>query len=128
MAKSQANPLRKSVNGFIRWLIDGDKPQPINPTTPNGLEAKVRDRLAKELNGKTEVSTPVGRIDILTKTEVIEVKKVTGWKGAIGQVKSYGKYHPNHKLRIHLFGAMTEIKLKTIQEHYESEGITLTWE
>ena len=97
-----------------------------------GSEAWYRDRLAQELGGKPKVkiekNTPVGRIDILTSTEVIELKRVSGWKSAIGQVKSYGLYYPEHKLRIHLFGAMTESKLKTIKVHCEAEGIALSWE
>ncbi len=70
----------------------------------------------------------MGRIDILTKTELIEVKRVNGWKSAIGQVKSYGRYYPDHCLRIHLFGQLTQKLLLTIQDHCQSENISLTWE
>ncbi len=138
MARSKSpkpNETQKAVRGLLRDLMDKangiKREEPITPP-PKGSEAWYRDRLAQELGGKPKVkiekNTPVGRIDILTPTEVIEVKKVCGWKWAIGQVKSYGLYYPKHKLRIHLFGAMTESKLKTIKEHCKAEGIALTWE
>lgn len=115
--------IRETINE-----INGQKPEkPINPPAQY-TENWYRDRLAQQLNGTIEVTTPAGRIDILTKTEIIEVKSAKNWKNAIGQVKAYGQYHPNHRLRIHLFGQLTESKLKTIQTTYQAEGITLTWE
>jgi hypothetical protein len=101
--------------------------QPIsNPV--KGTEAWYRDQLAEKLKGKVEVNTEAGRIDILTDTELIEVKRVSGWKGAIGQVKSYGRYYPKHSLRIHLFGKLTEKRLRMIQGVCQSEGILVTYE
>jgi len=126
-----ANPFQQLVRGVIRGAINeynGKLPEKPITSPIKGSESWYRDRLAKELNGRTEVNTPVGRIDILTKTQIIEVKRVSGWKAAKGQVKAYGHYYPKHKLRIHLFGEMTETKLKTIQEHCKAEGIILTWE
>lgn len=108
--------------------INGNRPEPpINKPSPNS-EACYRDRLAKELNGKTEVNTPVGRIDIVTKTEIIELKNAKHWKSAIGQIKSYGQYYPKHRQRIHLFGELTESKLKQIQSICDLENILLTWQ
>ncbi|MGE5658871.1 MAG: hypothetical protein ACM37W_19920 [Actinomycetota bacterium] len=92
------------------------------------IEGKYRDRLAIELNGETEVVTPAGRIDVLTPTEIIEVKDVCGWKQAIGQVLVYGKYYPTHKKRIHLFGGISEAQIKLIHSHVNDLGIILTWE
>ena len=93
-----------------------------------GTELSYRNRLAKQLNGQVEVSTPAGRIDILTETEVIEVKRASGWKSAIGQIISYGKFYPHHRQRIHLFGKLTESKLKAIEDICEAQNICLTWE
>jgi len=70
---------------------------------PNLPEKKISDRLAKELNGTREVLTACGRIDVLTQDEIIEVKKGSGWKSAIGQVCAYGSLYPMHTKRIHLF-------------------------
>jgi hypothetical protein len=129
--KPKPNPLqivaRKTVRDFINQ-INGVKPEPTISNPVKGTEAWYRDRLAKKLKGKKEVHTKAGRIDILTDTEVIEVKRVSGWKGAIGQVKSYGHYYPKHSLRIHLFGKLTEKRLRMIQGVCQSEGILVTYE
>lgn len=66
-------------------------------------ERKIRDRLKLELGGLTEVIIPVGRIDLLTETEVIEVKHISEWKSAMGQVLAYSNFYPNHYKRLHLF-------------------------
>ena len=129
--KENPNLLQQIVRGVIRDAINvhnGTKPEPPINCPPIGTEAWYRDKLATQLKGKTEVQTPVGRIDILTKIELIEVKRVSGWKSAIGQAKSYGRYYPKHRLRIHLFGKLTQSLLDIIQEHCNSEEIKLTWE
>lgn len=129
--KNKPNSLQWFARKLIREVINdhnGIKPERLINSSSVGSESYYRDKLANQLNGKTEVQTPVGRIDILTKTELIEVKKVNGWKNAIGQVKSYGRYYPEHRLRIHLFGKLTQSLLETIQQHCQSENITLTWD
>lgn len=67
-------------------------------------ESQISNRLAKALGGKREVSTPAGRIDVLTATEVIEIKKSTEWKNGVGQIQAYQLYYPTHGKRLHLFG------------------------
>lgn len=119
--------VRKEIRGIIQEIND-NRPEPFINEPAKHSEAWYRDHLVQELEGEKEVQTPVGRIDILTKTELIELKNVKNWKSAIGQVKSYGKFYPKHRLRIHLFGEMTESKLNNIQETCNSEGIILTWE
>ena len=68
-------------------------------------EAEVRDRLCAELGGQIEVETKYGFIDIVTDTEIIEVKKATSYKHAIGQILCYSndKRFLKHTKRIHLF-------------------------
>lgn len=66
-------------------------------------EKSVQRRLAKQLDGKIEVLCKTGAIDVLTETEVIEVKKVIQWKHAIGQVLVYQLEYPQHQARIHLY-------------------------
>ncbi len=89
-------------------------------------EAEVRDRLAQSIPGsRTEVSTEFGRIDILTPTEVIEVKRATQWKQAIGQVEIYLHTYPNHKPRIHLFGKTKHQAM--IQAVCQTKGICCTF-
>lgn len=73
------------------------------------LEASVVKKLLATLqNAKTEVCCPVGRIDVLTDWEIIEVKKISEWKSAIGQVLVYSLYYPHHSKRIHLFDSPTK--------------------
>jgi len=51
-----------------------------------------------------EVKTEAGNIDVLTPTEIIEIKNLGDWKHALGQVLSYGFCVPDKKLRIYLYG------------------------
>jgi DNA-binding MarR family transcriptional regulator len=82
----------------------------------NNVERQVRDRLQDKLGGLTEVATPSGRIDLLTKTEIIEVKALKDWKAALGQILVYSAFYPEHQKRIHLFGTAAELaKLADIQ-------------
>lgn len=92
------------------------------------LETVLCEDLSLELNGTTEVKTPIGYIDIMTKTEIIEVKRVRKWKWALGQILVYGLYHPSHGKRIHLFGRCKESKLEIIKEHCEKFDVTVTWQ
>ncbi|GCA82707.1 hypothetical protein MiHa_00658 [Microcystis aeruginosa NIES-2522] len=130
--RQSPNAAQKLVRGEIRDFINQVNGIVIEPeinSPVKGTEAWYRDKLARELGGKTEVYIDkVGRIDVLTNTEIIEVKNTKGWKSAIGQIKSYGQYYPKHKMRVHLFGKLTESKLETIQRVCNLEGITLTWE
>ena len=73
-----------------------------HPHTPH--EHTISNKIAKQENGQREVGCRFGRIDVLTATEVIEVKRVNDYKGAIGQVLCYTREYPYHKPRIHLYG------------------------
>lgn len=73
----------------------------------NRREHNLRDLIANELNGRTEVQTAVGFIDILTDSEIIEVKSFLKWKEAVGQVILFDLALPDNKKRtkvIVLFG------------------------
>ena len=39
------------------------------------LEKSIQDKLQKEFNGKIEVETPAGFIDILTEDRIIEIRQ-----------------------------------------------------
>ena len=53
-------------------------------------EADYVRALARELGGKTEVTVPSGRVDILTDDYAIEVDWADKWKESIGQALWYG--------------------------------------
>ena len=95
-------------------------------------ERAVQLRLAKHLKGKCEVETPVGRIDVLTDSEIIEVKTARGWKSALGQVLAYSDYYPNHNKRVHLFGKLEQgylsKNLSKITETCLRQGVIVTFE
>lgn len=93
--------------------------QPINfddEITDTGelKESQVRDTLAKELGGRIEVSNPSGRADIVTATELIEVKHWKKFHDGRRQLLDYAPYFPGKQLRLHLFGARYAVKHKDI--------------
>lgn len=92
------------------------------------LETVLCEGLSQEMNGVTEVKTPIGYIDIMTDTQIIEVKRVRKWKWALGQILVYGLYHPDHEKRIHLFGRCKESKLQIIKDHCAKFDVVVTWQ
>lgn len=85
--------------------------------------------MARKLGGKTEVTTPDGgRIDILTSTEIIEVKQAKGWRSALGQVVSYGHFYPKYNKRIHLFGDKSNIDCAMVERICKAQNVSVTWE
>lgn len=92
------------------------------------VEHRYCKALAKKENGLIEVQTLTGRIDVLTSTELIEVKQVKGWKQALGQVLVYGSYYPSHQKRIHLFGETQESFLAMVESHCSKFDVYVTWE
>jgi hypothetical protein len=76
----------------------------------SNTEKEIADRLAIELNGKREVCLKDGKkIDILTSTEIIEVKKFHRRLEAIGQILYYSTFYPKLKKVIHLFNHNEEV-------------------
>ena len=92
-------------------------------------EKQVENRLAATLPGcQQQVLTAVGQLDILTATEVIEVKDVKAWKAALGQVLVYGGQYPSHSLRLHLFGAVRSDMRQLIEGECGRFKVKVTWE
>ena len=91
-------------------------------------EYQVVQRLQAKLGGQTEIVTAVGRIDLLTETEIIEVKQVSDWKAALGQILTYAGFFPEHIKRIHLFGDCTPQKKEVICSTVFSFGVIATFE
>lgn len=94
----------------------------------NNIETKIRDRMKEELGGAVEVVTPVGRIDLLTATEIIEIKRINDWKEALGQLLAYSPSFPQHTKRIHLFGKSDLAKLTAARTTCKEFNITVTFE
>lgn len=91
-------------------------------------EPVIRNKLRAKEGGQAEVRTEAGNIDLLTSSQVIEVKSVESWKSAVGQVLIYGTYYPDHQKRIHLFGNCKEEVKTMITDHCMRLGIFVTFE
>lgn len=68
------------------------------------LESDVQHKLWAEVGGDREDTCDYGRVDIKTESEIIEIKRWSDHKKAIGHILGYAVYNPNHKKRIHFFG------------------------
>ena len=93
----------------------------------NQPERAVRDRLQSQLGGKVEAYTRWGLIDLLTATELIEVKIVSHWKDAIGHLIAKSRKYPKHQKRLHLFG-YEEPCLEHIEDVCQDCNIRVTFE
>ena len=103
---------------IIEWINKERNEQP---------ERLIVDKLNKTLKGKIEVVVSCGRIDILTDTEIIEVKEGRNWKSALGQIIVYGHFYLNKKKRVHLFDVKNE-NIELIRTIYNNNGVELTYE
>ena len=90
-------------------------------------ERDVRDRLQSQLGGQVEAYTRYGLIDLLTATELIEIKTVDRWKDAIGHIIAKAHRYPNHAKRLHLFSSEEPI-LETIEQVCTPHDIRVTFE
>lgn len=90
-------------------------------------ERDVRDRLQSQLGGKVEAYTKHGFIDLLTETELIEIKAANRWKDAIGHILVKSNKYPNHLKRLHLFGSEEPI-LEIIEDACQPWNIRVTFE
>lgn len=90
-------------------------------------ESIYRDALAHELNGETEIRTPVGRPDIVTKHEVIEVKSFRYWQAALGQLLAYSYYFPDKGKRLHLIGSAPPEYKNLVARHCQRFDVTVSW-
>ncbi|NJL80425.1 MAG: hypothetical protein HC917_19340 [Richelia sp. SM2_1_7] len=101
---------------------------PLDKAQYADIERGIRDRLKVELGGEIEVITAVGRIDLLTAIEVIEIKNISNWKEALGKILAYSSFFPEHSKRIHLFGHSDLQKMALAQATCSEFGITVTFE
>jgi hypothetical protein len=99
----------------------------LQPRTRSGHEHPIQLRLHAELGGKMEAFTPIGPVDLVTSTEVIEIKRIEDWKEALGQVMAKAQCFPELSMRIHLFGESSKI-LKKITKHCQKLDVLVTFE
>ncbi|NJL55469.1 hypothetical protein HC928_09970 [bacterium] len=126
-------PDREEFRGFFREMLNPiaqvEEESSWSPKVKAKDESYYRDKLARRLRGRTEIKAPDGgRIDILTSSEIIEVKQVKSWRGALGQIIAYGYFYPRHQKRIHLFGDMTGIDRRAVENICKEQGVAVSWE
>lgn len=73
------------------------------------IETTIQTRMVNEYEKSnilinSEVRNIMGRIDILTNTEVIEIKRWTHRNTGVGQLKLYSTEYPDKLLRLHIYG------------------------
>lgn len=89
-------------------------------------EKEIQLKLQQKLGGEIEIECLAGRIDLLTSTQIIEVKNVGSWKSALGQILVYGEYYPSHQKRIHLYGETQASYLELIRKHCSKFSVVVT--
>jgi O-phosphoseryl-tRNA(Cys) synthetase len=98
IAEELAEWLKRTMNREPRW----DRCHMVTMTR----EQRIIEHWARKLNGDTEVKCQSGRIDIMTDTQVVEVKHVNRWKNALGQALAYAVV-TNLKPVVVLYGSTT---------------------
>ncbi|NEP60357.1 MAG: KilA-N domain-containing protein [Symploca sp. SIO2G7] len=112
----------KIAEKFKRWI------EKLKQTPKTNEEDGVQARLHHSLKGKREVSHPVGFIDLLTPSQIIEIKQASQWMKGVGQLMVYGQDYPFHLKRLHLFGGVSTEKKKLIEQYCARLSIKVTWE
>lgn len=88
-------------------------------------EKNVQDRLSKRLGFATEVSTPIGRVDMLGDDILCEIKTASQWKHGLGQLCGYSQYYLTHKLYLCLFDINKSTDIKTIKKVCKEFGVVV---
>jgi len=114
------NQMKKEQNiKFVNLLNKGFENFSIKDFRKNKTREKdIQLRLCSEINGRMEVETKSGFIDILSDTEIIEIKNGKNWKYAIGQILCYSNEYPEHTKRIHLFDIENNEQINKICKIY----------
>lgn len=69
----------------------------------NQIEKEVTAMLQTEEGGELDVCCQYGLVDLVTETEIIEVKNVQHYKHALGQIQAYSLCFADRTRRVHLF-------------------------
>lgn len=88
-------------------------------------EKCIQLKLQKKYGGQIEVKTPYGKIDLLTKNRIIEIKSFSNWKHAMGQILIYAKEYSNKDKYIYLFDIPKNVSIENIKNIYKSYDVHL---
>jgi hypothetical protein len=84
---ASAAVIRSNIGSFSEFLL----PVIRIPVSPDAHESDWSEALAIVLNGRTEVATKHGRVDVLTDHFAIEVDRLDKWHESIGQASHYAE-------------------------------------
>ena len=91
------------------------------------LEREIKIRLQEELGGR-ELTCALGRPDLVTDTEVIEIKTWSEWKKGLGQILIYKVFWPNLIPRLHMFELPeTDVSGKVMMAKHITENYGVVW-
>jgi type II secretory pathway component PulJ len=105
------------------WLSTGSSRK-----TSKFFELSHQEKLCEAVGGTMEVPVKTGRIDILSPTEIIEVKDIRQWKSAVGQVLIYQLEFPSHQARVHLYGKASTEYMAMIVAYCSRLNVIATFE
>lgn len=97
----------------------------LQPSPNSQKELEIKNKLHQELGGIVECETDFGFIDLLTDTEIIEIKIGKNWKHGLGQLCAYSQIYPNHSKRLHLFDFDRNEQIEKVCEKF---GVVITYE
>lgn len=88
-------------------------------------EKEIQTYLHDKLGGSIEVPCEGDYIDLLTETQIIEIKNIKKWKHALGQILVYSDDYPNHEKVLYLFGTCENTE--RIEKHCDKFGVTVKY-
>jgi hypothetical protein len=99
-------------------------------TRERRLHDIARDRIAKELQGRTEVACACGGLaDVVSATTLCEVKQAHEWRHGLGQLLAYAsdpRFQGTRELRLHLLGGGE--RLSAARRVCKRFGVRVTFE
>lgn len=104
-----------SYDQWTKEVLKDIKPLP-DKVSYRLSEKNVQDKLSKRFSFIKEVSTPIGRIDLLGHDILCEIKTSSQWKHGLGQLCGYSQYYPTHKLYLCLFDISASTDIATIKK------------
>jgi hypothetical protein len=92
------------------------------------VEWDYKNYYRRKFNGVVEAETPVGKIDILTRTKLIEIKQADMWKMGVGQLMTMGLHYPDRQKVLILINYIPILatqfsKKEVVEEHCQNLGI-----
>lgn len=116
----------KAVESPLNSLI-GQTPILIPRRVAGKQEEIYQAWLIEQIGGETEVSIPAGYVDLVTDSEVIEIKSAGHWKEGVGQLLVYSVYFRFHLPRLCLFGEVDIAGKQLIEFHCGLLSINVSW-